>query len=551
MKIINPFIHISINLKVFKNISQLIEEYSTFLVISSLSLVSVYVFAYYFNNRLGVAYNDARSHLDIGRRVVEGLKPGLAQLGSVWLPLPHALMIPTIWNDFMWHSGLAGAIVSMISFVSTGVIIYMFLKKNDVGILGRTFAVVVFAVNLNILYLQSTAMTELLLIATMTAGSYYLMLWAKTDEFMNLVKSAFFILLSSLTRYDGWFLFLFAELLIVAVILVKGNIIKNRDNISKLYQKTKGKVIMFATLSGFGIALWFLWNLLIFKDPFYFVFGPFSAHTQQQQLLEAGELDSKYNLVLSTKLYLYALVYNSYIYTALLGLFGFMAVWISKIKKEVKIMFLSLLAPLFFNIIALFLGHSVLFVQGISGNTWFNVRYGIMLLPAIAIFCGFLVDRLKDLRWILIGLFAFTTFFAFASGDAVTIDDARFGSSQKNVTEVSSWLFNNTKEKEGFVLISAASHDAIIFSSGLPMKKFIHEGTGLYWESAIASPERWARWIVMRTYDDNDSVWKKVSRTEGFQNYTLVETYPFASIYELKNEYINNLITTPVFGKQK
>jgi len=69
------------------------------------------------------------------------------------------------------------------------------------------------------------------------------------------------------------------------------------------------------------------------------------------------------------------------------------------------------------------------------------------------------------------------------------IDDAKIGASQKNVTEVSGWLANNAEDLDGFILISAASHDAIIFSSGLPMKKFIHEGTGLYWESAIASPK--------------------------------------------------------------
>jgi glutamine cyclotransferase len=174
-----------------------------------------------------------------------------------------------------------------------------------------------------------------------------------------------------------------------------------------------------------------------------------------------------------------------------------------------------------------------------------------MLLPAIAVFSGFLIDKLKDLRWVLIGLFVFTTFFAFTSRDAVTIDDARIGSSQKNVTEVAGWLSKNTKDRKGYILISAASHDAIIFSSGLPMKRFIHEGTGLYWESAIAAPEKWARWIVMRTYDDNDSTWKNVSRTKGFQDYRLVETYPFATIYELKDEYLNTLNTTPVFGKQK
>ena len=227
------------------------------------------------------------------------------------------------------------------------------------------------------------------------------------------------------------------------------------------------------------------------------------------------------------------------------------ALWFSKIKTEIKVAAMALLAPLFFNVLALFLGHSVLFIQGISGNTWFNVRYGIMLLPAIAVFTGFLVDKLKNLRWTFIGLFAFTTFFAFSSGDSVAIDDARVGSSQKNVTEVSGWLSRNAKDRTGFILISAASHDAIIFSSGLPMKKFIHEGTGAYWESATTAPDRWARWIVMRTHDDNDLVWKDVSRSEGFKKYILVDSYPFADIYELDEKYLGDLNTGPTFGKQK
>src|SRR3990170_5281004 len=181
----------------------------------ALSAISIYFFIFFYINGLGLAYNDARSHLDIGRRVVEGLKPGLAQLGSVWLPLNHALMIPTIWNNWMWHSGLAGAVQSMISFVITGVVVYKFLEKLNVGLLARVFGVLVFILNLNVLYLQSTAMTELLLLSTMTAGCYYLVLWAKNDDLLSLIKSALFIMLSTLVRYDGWFL-LFVTTAIVA-----------------------------------------------------------------------------------------------------------------------------------------------------------------------------------------------------------------------------------------------------------------------------------------------------------------------------------------------
>ncbi len=518
-----------------------LEKYMPVLLTILLAAISVLAFLIFFDNGLGLAYNDARSHLDIGRRVVEGLKPGLAQLGSVWLPLPHALMIPTIWNDFMWHSGLAGALVSMISFVGTGLVIYQFAKRLGVGLLGRLVGVLVFVANINILYLQSTAMTELLLIFTMTAGIYELVMWHKDEKILSLVKAAFWIMMASLVRYDGWFLLFFAAILIIYHTARK-----------KGFKAAEGTFIFFATLAAFGIFLWFAWNQLIFKDALYFAFGPYSARVQQEQLAQAGVLATKGNILLSVKVYLYALLYNTGAFTAILGVLGIIAFWLNKkINSSVRIASTALLAPFAFNILALYLGHSVLFIQGISGDTWFNVRYGVMMLPTIAIFVGYLVHKLVPLRATIIGLFIFVTFFAFANVDAVTIDDARVGSSQKNVAEVSGWLTKHAKEEKGFVLISAASHDAIIFSSGLPMKRFIHEGTGVYWQNATASPDRWARWIVMRTNDLSDSTFKLVKQSGQLEKYDLVNSYPFADIYEIKSEFSANLNTEPVLGKQK
>ena len=87
---------VSVREERLKRIGRYFEKHIYFFLVTVLSAVSVFAFLYYMDNGLGLSYNDARSHLDIGRRVVEGLKPGLAQLGSVWLPLPHILMIPTI-----------------------------------------------------------------------------------------------------------------------------------------------------------------------------------------------------------------------------------------------------------------------------------------------------------------------------------------------------------------------------------------------------------------------------------------------------------------------
>src|SRR3989338_10678286 len=372
---------ISITKKLIISLQKAVERNLLWIILTLLTSGSVFFFMSYLENGLGLSYNDARSHLDIGRRVVEGLKPGLAQLGSVWLPLPHILMVPTIWNDFMWHSGLAGALVSMISFVATGLIILLFLKRLGVGRLGQLVGVALYVANLNILYLQSTAMTELLLMATMTAGAYELLSWTSNHDFLRLIKSAFWIMLSTLVRYDGWFLF------VVSFTLIAGLTLKKYG-----YKVAEGTTVLFATLAGVGIAFWFLWNALIFKDPFYFAYGPFSARSQQQQLEQAGVLATKGNLWFSTKVYLFALAYNAGAFTAPAGIAGAVAFWLDrKVDPAVRISTLTLVAPFTFNVLALYLGHSVLFIQGLSGDTWFNARYGAMVVPSIAIFVGYLV----------------------------------------------------------------------------------------------------------------------------------------------------------------
>jgi hypothetical protein len=501
-----------------------------------LSLLSIGCFIYYHLNGLGLAYNDARSHLDIGRRVVESLKPGFAQLGSVWLPLPHLLMTLTIWNDFMWHSGLAGAIQSMIAYVATGILIYMFLRRIGVGLFGRYMGVAIYALNLNILYMQSTAMTELPLIALMMAGVYELLIWHQTEKIFNLIKAAFWIMLSTLIRYDGWFLFAFATGLIFLRTL------KNKG-----YKTAEGVTVIFVTLGGFGIFLWLLWNQLIFKDALYFAFGSFSANAQQKVIEEAGALYTKQNLSYSLISYIYAMVYNSNLIAVILSVIGAVYLWLDeRIEKPLRIACLALISPFIFNVVALYFGHSVLFVHGLGGNSWFNVRYGLTMVPSIAIFVGYLLHRMKAQRLVILGLLLFVTTFGYINQEIVTLDDARIGLGGKNVTQVSNYLRDNATHEDGYVLISAAKHDAIIFSSGLPMKRFIHEGTGVYWDLATAHPEKWARWIIMRSDDPHDLTTHMLSKDPEFKKkYTKVRSYPFAEVFELKKEYLGGLQKQP------
>lgn len=540
---------IKLSLAKLKPLISFVSKNEKLFMLMALTGIAVYYFYFYLANKLGLSYNDARSHLDIGRRVVEGLKPGLAQLGSVWLPLNHLLMVPLIWNDWMWHSGFAGAVWNMLSFVGTGYVVHKYLERIDVGVLGRLVGVAMFVANLNVLYLQSTAMTEPLLMFTMTLGSYYLLVWNQSNRILSLIKAAFWIMLATLVRYDGWFLLGVSGLLVIRHLWIYGSSLTTlRERIAH----TEGITILFSTLAMVGVLAWFAWNLIIFGDPLYFMLGEFSAHAQQLVMESAGALPTKHDLLLSIKVYAHAFLYNSYTYPALLGIIAYVFMWRDKsINTEVKFSTIAIWAPLLFNIIALYLGFSVIYIQGISGDTWFNVRYGVMLAPTIAIMIGYLVDRARAFRPMLIGTLLFVLFFAFGNHDAVSLDDARVGSSQKNVSEVSGYLESHAMNEKGFILISAASHDAIIFSSNLPMKRFIHEGTGKYWESATTTPDHWARWIIMRTYDDADLTWRAVSRTPGFANYTRVAAYPFADIYELKPEFMDRLQTEAVIKDNK
>ena len=71
--------------------------------------VSVFSFLFYFRHGDVLLYGDAVAHINIARRVFDSKTPGLLQLGTVWLPLPHLLMIPFLISDEMWQRGFGGS----------------------------------------------------------------------------------------------------------------------------------------------------------------------------------------------------------------------------------------------------------------------------------------------------------------------------------------------------------------------------------------------------------------------------------------------------------
>src|SRR2546421_11139333 len=135
--------------------------------------VSLVAFLFYFQHGAVLLYGDAVAHINIARRVFDSRTPDLLQLDTVWLPLPHLLMIPFLFSDWAWRTGAGGSVPSMIAYVLGTIGIFRLVRsalsfrtQSDAAAkIAAWLAAIVFAANPNLIYLQTTAMTEALYLA--------------------------------------------------------------------------------------------------------------------------------------------------------------------------------------------------------------------------------------------------------------------------------------------------------------------------------------------------------------------------------------------------
>ena len=80
-------------------------------IVCALCLIaSIAAIGWSWQNGALLNYGDAIAHLHIARRFIDCRFHSIAELGSVWLPLPHLLMLPFVQFYGWWANGLAGTI---------------------------------------------------------------------------------------------------------------------------------------------------------------------------------------------------------------------------------------------------------------------------------------------------------------------------------------------------------------------------------------------------------------------------------------------------------
>jgi len=484
-----------------------------------------------------IAYGDAESHLNIAKRVVDSLTPEFAQLGGIWLPLPHIFLMPFVYFDWLWRTGLAGSIVSGIAFIISAVYIYKIahlLTKNT----GASFlAALVFILNPNILYLQSTPMTELSLIVFFVLSSYNFILFLKDEELLPLIMAAFFGFCATLSRYDGWALVMMeAGILFLYYFPVAFGFggedepegendagediatLEDRSLFKETWSLFEGRLILFGTLAFAGIALWLFWSFLILGDPLYFTHSQFSANSQQMGWLAKGQLPAYHNIIASLKYYFVTAMSSAGVFIFIAAILGMLLFLFDRASKNRFFILLLLLVPFFFNVLTLFLGQSIIFIPSLTPITFewtlFNVRYGVMMVPFVAIFLGYLANRSGIFgKTLIVGLIvAQTVLYIIGFSPVLALDDGTRGLSSQaaKLPDAQYWL--EAHYDGGLVLMDDYKRLLSVIRTPIPMKNIIYIGNKPYWEESLVAPETYARWIIIQK---GDELWNKIYEDPG------------------------------------
>ena len=462
-------------------------------------IASIASFCYSFQNHYILLFEDAFSHMAIARRTLDSLTPGLAQMGGIWLPLPHLLMLPFIWNDYLWRTGLAGSFPSMVSYLVTTIYLYFAIRRLTRKRLASFIGVLVFILNPNVLYLQTTPLSELVCIAAMTMTGYYFLAWTQDDHPKYLILAAGSTFLATLARYDGWVLF--PALLVFIVFIGWSKRLR--------WVQIEGNLIIFGVFSGLGIGLWLLWCAMIFGDPLYFQRGAYSAQAQTTVFLQTHVVETYHNLFQSFRYYTLLCVDTMGQILFLLAALSLVVFVFRRRLAPETFAVLVFLAPFCFYVLSLYTGQANLYIPQVvpanAAEKIFNVRFGAEMVAPAAFFLGLLAaewsPRTSARIWaslgpcFLIAVIVLQTALV-VNGGIITLQDGQYGGACAYAHPINAYLAQHYAGGEVLENIFSSKIDGT--EAGLELKDIISESSGQLWKEALNNQASMVDWIIVR-----------------------------------------------------
>jgi hypothetical protein len=517
----------------------------TALVAQLAACVSFISFAYYFQHSDLLLYGDAVAHINIARRVFDSRTPGLLQLGTVWLPLPHLLMLPFLISDAAWQSGIGGSIPSMIAYALGAAGIFRLVRtaltvnsQPDAGArIAAWLSAIIYAANPNLIYLQATAMTESLYMALFIWSVVYFSEFVKSmadgrlarlvsqkatkeDDSpemtsSSLVKCGLCLTGACLTRYDGWFLAVAMCVAAMAVVLK-----------AKAFDQTlRRSLAKFVLLAAAAPILWLAYNAIVYRNPLEFANGQYSARAIEQKSTAtthpgARDLPVAFSYFLKSAELNMATGSLQKLWAAVV-LLGIAAVLIFN-RRAWPLLLLGI--PIPFYMLSIAYSGVPLYVPTWWPFSFYNVRYGLQLLPFFSALAGVIIYLLfrrapnKSLKITVASAAAILVVVSYASAwraQPVSFQEAWVNSHSRIAFETE--LASNLKKlpHDSSLLMYLGSHVGALERAGIPLRRTINEGNhrpwkapidseGL-WERALANPSQYVDYVVAMQGDPVDT----------------------------------------------
>ncbi len=471
-----------------------------FLLTAISAALSIGALIFYYHQGAILLYGDAVAHIHIARRVFDSRTPGLFQLGTVWLPLPHLIDIPFIVNDRLWQTGLGASIPSMIAYVAGALGVFRLVS----GLASRAptwIAALIYALNPNLLYMQSTAMGESLYLALFIWSAVYFAEFVREahedaeQAAKSLKKCGLMVSAAMLVRYDGWFL---AAVIGASTVLLLWRI---RPYAPQLRRGLRN----FLLLTGSTAALFLLYNQIAFDNALEFANGPYSARAIQQRSKtptmpsypgESSPRDATLQFLKVTRLNLAEgrtefLLLNC-AFTALLASLYFARRYLS---------WAVLWTPLPFYVLCIAWGSVPIYHPEWWPFSYYNVRYGLQLLPAVAVFaalgCEFLT-RFFRTRYIvaLAALVIAASYHSVWHATPICLREAQVNGKDRMALDRQLADMLKTFPPSATFMMNCGAHPGATQLAGVPLRRVLCESSNKLWKLALKQPARSADYII-------------------------------------------------------
>lgn len=430
-------------------------------------------------------YGDANAHLNIARRILDSRQPGWEQIGTVWLPLPHLLALPFVQIDSLWRSGIAGVIPSAACFILSGLFLFLTFERLFQSRAAAWAGLLAYALNPNLLYLQSTPMTEPAAFCALAGLLWATVRFEASRGWADAALAGLFALLGSITRYEAWFPLPFAA----AYILLRAD--------AHRWSKT----LLFCALAGVGPLYWLAHNQYFYSNALEFYNGPWSARMIYQRALDQGgfRYPGDHDWMQAMRQYREAAFLCLGPPLAWLGAAGLIpALW----KRAWWAVLFLLLTPAFY-VLSLYSSGTPIFVPTLWPNSHYNTRYGLNALPLAALGVAALASlpsgRLRAWIAALAVAAALSPWLLYPRKDNwVCWKESQVNSAARRAWTQRAAAYLAPRYRRGAgIWMSFGDLTGIVREAGLPLRESFHEGDGLLWTAAAQRPglflrEEWA-----------------------------------------------------------